>query len=133
MNTLTGRWLRITDLRNLPLREGRAVTIGGNEIAVFNLGDSILAIENRCPHRRGPLADGIVSGSAVVCPLHAWKIDLATGSVLNQPAGAGCVRTYHTRLVDGIVQLWLPSQSTGQFAATSFCPDADAHHSPAHP
>ena len=56
------RWLRITDCSNIPPREGRAVTVGHHDIAIFNLGDRFLATANRCPHRGGPLCDGIVSG-----------------------------------------------------------------------
>jgi phenylpropionate dioxygenase-like ring-hydroxylating dioxygenase large terminal subunit len=67
------RWTRIALSRDIPLREGRAVKVGDREIAIFNLGDRFLAVDNRCPHKGGPLADGIVSGAAVVCPLHAWK------------------------------------------------------------
>lgn len=102
------RWLRITDCRNIPPREGRGVTVAGREIAVFNLGDRFLAVDNRCPHRGGPLADGIVAGDAVVCPLHAWKVSLATGQV-ERPSGANaCVRAYPTRVVDDVVLIELP-------------------------
>ena len=77
--------------------------VGTREIALFNLGDRFLATENRCPHRGGPLCDGIVTGTAVVCPLHAWKINLETGGV-DRPAGSdACVRTYPTRVEDGVV------------------------------
>jgi nitrite reductase (NADH) small subunit len=82
--------------RDIPPREGRALVVGGREIAVFNLGARFLAVDNRCPHKGGPLADGIVSGHTVVCPLHAWKINLETGTV-ERPAGeAACVRSYPT-------------------------------------
>jgi nitrite reductase (NADH) small subunit len=82
---------------DVPPREGRKLLVNGREIALFNLGDRFLAVDNQCPHKGGPLADGIVSGHAVVCPLHAWKIDLETGSV-QRPAGeSGCVRAYATR------------------------------------
>jgi NNP family nitrate/nitrite transporter-like MFS transporter len=85
-------WVRITSCDNIPAREGRAAIVGGREIAIFNIGGGFLAVDNRCPHRGGPLADGIVAGSTVVCPLHAWKIDLHTGSV-GRPSGLStCVR-----------------------------------------
>lgn len=102
------RWVRITACDNIPPREGRAAVVGDREIAIFNLGDGFLAVDNRCPHRGGPLADGIVAGRAVVCPLHAWKIDLRTGSV-ERPAGLdACVRSYPTRVEAGIVLIELP-------------------------
>ena len=103
------RWVRVTTLDNIPLREGRAVTIADHEIAIFNLGDRFLATENRCPHRGGPLCDGIVTGTAVVCPLHAWKVRLDTGAVERPSAQTECVRTYPTRVEDGIVLVQVPA------------------------
>jgi nitrite reductase (NADH) small subunit len=99
----TKTWVRITAVENIPLREGRSVQVDGRDLAIFNLGDRFLATENRCPHRGGPLADGIVSGSTVVCPLHAWKVDLVTGSVTNQAENLECVKTFPARVQDGVV------------------------------
>ncbi len=96
-------WIRITRAENIPLREGRAVKLGGHEIAIFNLGERFLAVENRCPHQGGPLADGIVSGDSVVCPLHAWKVCLVTGEVKRPREQRLCVRSFPVRVVDGIV------------------------------
>ena len=103
-------WVRVTACANVPIREGRPVQLGEREIALFNLGDRFLATDNRCPHKGGPLSDGIVTGAAVVCPLHAWKIDLQTGTVTRPAAGRdACVRAYPTRIDDGIVSVGLPS------------------------
>lgn len=102
-------WIWLTDVDNVPPREGRTVNIGGRQLAVFNLGDRVLAIDNRCPHKGGPLADGIVAGDAVVCPLHGWKIHLETGGVA-RPAGAdACVRSYPTRIDGGVIVVGVPS------------------------
>ncbi len=101
-------WVRIAYCEDIPLREGRALTVGRREIAIFNLGDRFLAVENRCPHRSGPLADGMVSGTLVVCPLHAWKFHLETGSGVNGPAAASCVETFRTRVDSGVVWLEIP-------------------------
>ena len=65
------------------------MSIAGRELAIFNLGpstelgagDRFLAVDNQCPHKAGPLADGIVTGTSVVCPLHTWKISLVDGCV----------------------------------------------------
>jgi nitrite reductase (NADH) small subunit len=100
-------WVRIAYCRDIPVREGRAVKVGSREIAIFNLGDRFLAVENRCPHKGGPLSDGIVSGAAVVCPLHAWKISLETGKGVNGPSALSCVETFRTRVEGGIVLLEL--------------------------
>jgi nitrite reductase (NADH) small subunit len=102
-------WIRLTHCDNIPLREGRSVRIGDLDIAVFNLGDRFLAVDNRCPHNGGPLADGIVSGSTVVCPLHAWKIDLECGSVKKPTETAACVRTFCTRVDEGTLLLEVPT------------------------
>jgi nitrite reductase (NADH) small subunit len=103
------RWIRVTALENIPAREGRAVQIGDREIAIFNLGDRLLATSNRCPHKSGPLCDGIITGAAVVCPLHAWKVNLEDGSV-ERPASEKerCIETYPVRVDDGVVVVAVP-------------------------
>jgi phenylpropionate dioxygenase-like ring-hydroxylating dioxygenase large terminal subunit len=68
-----------------------------------------LAVDNRCPHQGGPLPEGIVSGTTVVCPLHAWKIDLKSGTVANSAGSAACIATVRTRVSDGIVELQVAS------------------------
>lgn len=103
----TSTWIRIAYCHDIPVREGRAVKFGNREIAIFNLGDRFYAVDNRCPHKGGPLADGIVSGSTVVCPLHAWKMSLETGNGINGPSTSSCVETFRTRVEEGIVLLEL--------------------------
>jgi nitrite reductase (NADH) small subunit len=103
------RWVRVTCVENVPLREGREVLVGGRTLALFNLGHRYLAIDNTCPHKQGPLADGIVSGNSVVCPLHAWRINLETGQVERPAAGEGqCVNAYETRVEDGVISVAIP-------------------------
>jgi nitrite reductase (NADH) small subunit len=106
-----GTWMCVAAQAGIPIREGRMVDLRGHEIAVFNLGDRAMAVENRCPHRGGPLSDGIVAGNSVVCPLHSWKVCLSTGSVL-RPAETACVSTYPTQLRDGYIYVSL-SESPG--------------------
>lgn len=101
------RWIRVTTTESIPLREGRAVNVAGRELALFNLGDRFLAIGNRCPHQGGALSDGIVSGCAVVCPLHAWKIRLDTGEVERPGGSEACVPTFATRVEGGTVMVQL--------------------------
>ena len=102
------RWVRVTACGNIPPREGRAARVGDREIAIFNMGDRFLALDNRCPHEGGPLCDGIVAGAAVVCPLHAWKVDLETGAVCRPVSERPCVPTYATRVEDGLVLVEVP-------------------------
>lgn len=103
------KWVRVTQCENIPLREGRSVRIDTREIAIFNLGDRFLAIDNKCPHKGGPLSEGIVSGTAVVCPLHAWKVDLEAGCVVNQASAVPCVTTYPTRVHEGVIHIEFPA------------------------
>jgi nitrite reductase (NADH) small subunit len=79
--------------------QGRAFVIAGRTIAVFRQRDGrVFATDNQCPHRGGPLAEGIVGDGKVICPLHNWKIDLATGQCLGESA---TLRTYRATVVEG--------------------------------
>ena len=100
--TIPQTWTPITRAENIPQREGRAVHVAGMELAIFNLGDRFMTIDNRCPHRGGPLCDGITTDMAVVCPLHGWKFDLQTGLAI-RAAEPACVATFPTRVENGIV------------------------------
>jgi nitrite reductase (NADH) small subunit len=95
-------WTAITSVENIPLHEGRPVSVGGRELAIFHLENRYLTIENKCPHRGGPLCDGIVSGTAVVCPLHGRRFDLESGLAIRASEPA-CVATFPTRVDNGIV------------------------------
>lgn len=91
-------WYCVTDAAAIPVREGRRVRFRDHDVALFNLGDHYAAVANRCPHRQGPLADGIVAGTSVFCPLHAWKVCLGSGKVL--AGGEGQVKTYPVKVID---------------------------------
>ena len=101
----TPAWVRVASCEDIPLREGRVVMIGDREIAVFNLGEKFLAVENRCPHRQGPLADGILAGATVICPLHAWKVNLEDGRVEKPAETAACVERFRTKVEAGMLLL----------------------------
>jgi nitrite reductase (NADH) small subunit len=106
------RWVRVAPCEWIPPREGRSVRIGDRDIAIFNVDDeTFLATDNTCPHKGGPLCDGIITGRSVVCPLHAWKIDLDSGAVV-RPGGVDHpgVQTYPVRVEGGIVKVCLPDE-----------------------
>ena len=127
MNSET-KWVRVTHCDNIPLREGRSVQVAGHDIAIFNLGDRFMAIDNRCPHNQGPLSDGIVSGTTVVCPLHAWKIDLEGGAVQRPQDAHVCVKTFRTEVVDGVIVLELPTEKTSVLEFPIFEAEAATAH-----
>jgi nitrite reductase (NADH) small subunit len=93
-------WIEIGTIDAIPRRGSRCVNTASGRIAVFRTqDDQIFAIENRCPHKQGPLSEGIVHGASVTCPLHNWVFDLATGQA--QGADEGQVRTYPIDIVEG--------------------------------
>lgn len=110
------KWIRVTHVENIPVRQGRAVQIGGREVAIFNLGADFRAVENRCPHRNGPLADGIVAGEDVICPLHNWRLSLVDGAVRQPKDSHGCVQTFPVCVEDGVILVALPAEE-GEAAA----------------
>jgi nitrite reductase (NADH) small subunit len=95
-------WIPVTRTDRIPLREGRSVVVDGQEVAIFHLEDRFLTIENKCPHKGGPLCDGIVSGTKVVCPLHGQRFDLETGMPV-LASQAGCLATFPTRVEAGVI------------------------------
>lgn len=99
------------DSSQIPVREGRALRVGDRELAIFNLGDRFVVVDGHCPHQGGPLCDGMVSGDTVVCPLHAWKINLSSGAVERPHAVKACVRTYPAQVVDGLLTVELEIQA----------------------
>ena len=95
-------WIELGNISAVPRRGARCVNTPGGTIAVFRTAeDQIFAIENRCPHKGGPLSAGIVHGASVTCPLHNWVFDLATGEA--QGADEGSVRTYPVKVEDGVI------------------------------
>lgn len=102
------QWIQVTPADTIPAREGRTLVIGSLSLALFNTGEKFLAVENKCPHNGGPLADGIIGGSVVTCPLHNWRICLETGDV-TKPCASGMppVRTFPVKVTDGYVMLGL--------------------------
>ncbi len=99
-------WTEIAALDDIPKLGSRVIKTDTVEIAVFRTSDDeVFAIKNECPHKKGPLSEGIVHGHAVTCPLHNWKIDLASGEALDPDEG--CTNTYQSKVEDGKVFLSL--------------------------
>ena len=84
-------WTDVGAVTDIPLRGARRVPTPMGDIAIFRTGDGkVFALVDRCPHKHGPLSQGIVHGHAVACPLHNWSIDLASGEPLGADRGKGC-------------------------------------------
>lgn len=104
MTPLANSWIEIADLDEVPSRGARLVKTAHGCVAVFRTGDDeVYALDNACPHKNGPLAEGIVHGASVTCPLHNWVISLETGAV--QGADEGQVSTYPARVDNGRILL----------------------------
>jgi len=98
------RWIDIGALEEIPRRGARVVRGEGPPIAVFRTTeDAVFALVDRCPHRGGPLSEGLVSGHSVACPLHSWVIDLESGKA--QEPDIGCAPTVPVRLLNGRILL----------------------------
>lgn len=99
---MTVRVCRLEDIP--PLGARRFVHDSGETIAIFRTaGDTVFALADRCPHKGGPLSQGIVFGESVACPLHNWCIDLKSGKACAPDEGA--VKRFPVRVVDGNVEL----------------------------
>jgi nitrite reductase (NADH) small subunit len=102
-------WIMIGRLDDIPSLGARVVRGPGGNIAVFRTaGGQVFALDDRCPHRGGPLSQGIVFGTRVACPLHDWVIELSTGDAV--VPDVGCTQIYPVRLEAGVVWLKLSAQ-----------------------
>lgn len=101
-------WIAIGHIDDIPLRGARCFKTPEGKIAVFRTADDqVFAIEDHCPHKGGPLSQGIVHGTSVTCPLHNWVISLETGRALG--ADDGAVRTIAVRNEAGELSISLES------------------------
>jgi nitrite reductase (NADH) small subunit len=100
MNMASGNWIDIGALEDVPREGARVVRTAAGCVAVFRTAeDRVFALDDRCPHKGGPLSEGIVHGSQVTCPLHNWVFDLATGQA--QGAEEGSVASHPVRVEAG--------------------------------
>ena len=82
MPTLT----RVAKTTDIPVGTGKVVEVGGKQLAVFNCEGAFYAVDNTCVHRGGPLGEGSLSGTTVMCPWHGWEYDVTTGACQTNPA-----------------------------------------------
>ncbi len=100
MNVETRNWVHVGSMDDIPRQGARCVKNGDMTIAIFRTAaDEVFALEDSCPHRKGPLSQGIVHDGCVTCPLHNWVISLETG--IAQGADEGRTSAFPVRLEDG--------------------------------
>src|SRR2546421_3473398 len=103
-------WIEIGALDDIPVLGSRVVRTASGNIAVFRThDDAVFALDDRCPHKGGPLSQGIVHGHAVTCPLHNWVIDLASGEAAAPDRGG--VRRIPVRVEGGRILVALPMRA----------------------
>lgn len=102
MNARVISWLPVCALDDLPQLGARRFEAGPEPIAVFRTAsDQVFAVADKCPHKGGPLSQGIVFGERVACPLHNWSIELKSGCAV--APDEGCTQTYPIRIENGVV------------------------------
>jgi len=101
-----GNWIEVGRLDSIPRQGARVVRTADGDIAVFRtLDDQVFALRDRCPHKGGPLSQGIVHGHRVACPLHDWKIHLDSGEAV--APDEGCAARFPVRLEGDVIHLFL--------------------------
>jgi nitrite reductase (NADH) small subunit len=104
MNATTKDWIDVGSVEDIPLRGARVIKAPQGDVAVFKCADgAIFALRNRCPHKGGPLSEGIVHGHGVTCPLHNWVISLESGEATG--ADKGCTPKIPVKVEAGRVLL----------------------------
>jgi nitrite reductase (NADH) small subunit len=99
-------WTSIGNISDIPRRGARCVNTPMGKIAVFRTADDqVFAVDDQCPHKKGPLSQGIVHGTSVTCPLHNWVISLETGEAQGQDFGK--TRTIPLKLDGDVIMLGL--------------------------
>ncbi len=97
VNKMSEEWIKVGDINDIPKLGARIVRTDAGDIAVFrNAEDEVFALRDKCPHKGGPLSQGIVHGRQVACPLHNWNIQLDSGMAV--APDEGCAAAFPIRL-----------------------------------
>jgi NAD(P)H-dependent nitrite reductase small subunit len=95
------RFVHVAEVDQIPQDGGFVAVVGGREIAIFRCDGEYLAVENTCPHRGGPVAEGEFEDGIVSCPWHAWPFDVRTGECTINSAAK--LETYEVEVEEGII------------------------------
>jgi len=97
-------WIDVVALEDIPQLGSRVIDTDTMKIALFRTAkDEVFDIKDACPHKQGPLSQGIVHGNSVTCPMHNWKIDLASGRAL--APDEGCTNVFAVKVENGRVYI----------------------------
>ena len=103
---MSDKWIEVGALNDIPKQGARVVRTDKGDIAVFRTDeDEIFALRDKCPHKGGPLSQGIVHGKRVACPLHDWKIHLDSGDAV--APDEGCAASYPIKMEGETIMLSL--------------------------
>lgn len=109
----TATSVNLGSIEKIPAGQGRCYIVNNEEIAIFRQRDGrLFAIQNRCPHRQGPLSEGIAGGGKVICPLHSHKFDLHNGAG-SEPTE--CVKTFVVEQINGEVHLHVGTAASAAY------------------
>ncbi|HLF17185.1 MAG TPA: Rieske 2Fe-2S domain-containing protein [Candidatus Thermoplasmatota archaeon] len=105
---MAGKWVAVLPLETL--RDGgmAEVEAEGRPVLLARQGGEVHASSATCPHKFGPLADGVLEGTRLTCPMHAATFDLTTGRSLPGQEWAGTLQLYPVRIVEGVVEVLVP-------------------------
>jgi len=113
LEVMVNSWQKVCALGAIPQLGARVVKSMHGNIAVFRTADDeVFALLDKCPHKGGPLSQGIVHGRKVTCPLHSWNIQLDDGNAV--APDAGCAQRFEARVENGVVLLKIQSPESKQ-------------------
>ena len=100
-------FVKVAETKHLAPGKAIMATVGGEEIGIFLIDGTYYAVADNCPHRDGPLHEGLIEGTIVTCPWHFGKFDLRSGEVVEAPTSSG-LKTYEVRVEGGEIKVGIP-------------------------
>ena len=103
------QYITVAKLSELEPGTCRSVELKDVGLALFNVEGEIYALDNTCPHAGGPLGEGSLEKDCVSCPWHGWKFNVRTGQRLKNPSQAWTVQSFDVKVIDGEIQVLVPT------------------------
>jgi nitrite reductase/ring-hydroxylating ferredoxin subunit len=102
-----GTFVRVADVKDIPVSEALVIEEQGHSIAIFNVSGNLHAMNNICPHQGGPLGEGIMDGHNIICPLHGWQFDCRNGEAVGDGHGVS-VQVYQVKTEGNDILVEIP-------------------------